>query len=226
MTKQTENTAGQKGTETVTEEDLLKSLSDLEGKKDEKKEEKKEPVIETAALKKSATDALAEGASEELKKSLDVSDTLKEITNLLGAHVDSSLETLQKSIQAGAERDLKMITVLTELKKSIDANTAAIEKFGETPAGKPAAVKTPAGGATVEVLKKSTTGGEGGEQQPAKIGKKDVLTVMESLVKSCTKGSGEEKRWIDATIKFESSGQISNADLVEVQKKLNPAKAA
>ena len=142
----------------VTEDELLKSLTALEGKKPEEEKPAVDAKVETAKLEKSAADKIAEEASDELKKALDVSSALSEITSLIGAHVDDSLQTLQKSIQATADRDQKFVAVLEGFAKSLADFGEQIAAFGGTPAKKPEA-KVDAG--KVEVLKKSVDTGEG-----------------------------------------------------------------
>lgn len=135
--------------ELVTEEDLLKNLKNLEGAADDeeldedgkpkKKKKDMEKHVETAAIGKTMVEVINEKGSEALKKALDVSVVLTEFTSLLGAHVDHSLEALEKSIAAGAQRDLRFITVLEKFQKSIEALGEKLEAFGKAPAGKPAA---------------------------------------------------------------------------------------
>lgn len=203
-------------TTTVTEEDLLKSLQKLEGTKPPE-EKPKETTVATATLAKSAADTIKAKASDELKKALDVSSVLTEVVNLLGAHVDESLEALQKSIAASAQRDNMMIKVMEKSMASIDGLAAKIDAFGQAPAAKPAAAVTAKPG---DVLQKSVSTPAAGGDTPKGPSRKDVLTVMESLVKSATKGSPEEQRWINASIKFESTGQANNADLAVVNEQL------
>jgi len=220
-------TAAAKGDESgkVTEDELLKSLTDLEGKKPDEKKTPEELKVETAALEKSAADKIKEGASEELKKSLDVSSALSEITSLLGAHVDDSLEALQKSVEASAQRDLKFVAILEGFQKSISELAEKIAEFGGTPAKKPAAV-TDTG--KVEVLKKSIEGegSEGTDEEKGQITRLQVLGTMERLAKSADIGSEENGRWTSAAVKFESTGQISNKDLLHIRSELATAKAA
>jgi len=203
----------------VTEEDLLKSLSDLEGKKPEEKKPEAKPPVETATLEKSAADKIKDDASEELKKSLDVSSALSEITSLLGAHMDDGLESLQKSVAAAAERDVKIIAVLENFRKSLDELGEKIAEFGGQPAKKPAAkaVETP----KTEILEKSGEGGDLDEKAP--MSRRAVLGTLERLAKSCD-NQEDTNRWISAAVTFESTGQINNRDLLEVKSEL--AKAA
>jgi len=202
----------------VTEEDLLKSLSELEGKKPEEKEPEAKAPVETASLEKSAADKVKEEASEDLKKALDVSSALSEITSLLGAHMDDGLESLQKSVASAAERDVKIIAVLELFKKSLEEMKETIAAFGGQPAKKP---ETKVTTDAKDVLEKSTETGPTDEK--AKISRPEVLQTMERLVKSCEE-EDDKRRWINAAVTFESTGQISNKDLLEVQSEL--AKAA
>ena len=206
----------------VTEDDLLKSLTDLEGKKPEDKKSAADKKVEIAALEKTAADKIKEDASEELKKALDVSSALAEITSLLGAHVDDSLQTLEKSLQASAERDQKFVAVLESFQKSIAELSEKIAEYGGQPAKKPAA-KTDTG--KTEVLQKSVDGD--GEKPPGEEGnitRVQVLGTMERLAKSTDAGTEDSNRWINAAVKFESTGQINNKDLLEIRSEL--AKAA
>lgn len=200
----------------VSEEDLLKSLTDLETKAKPAAESGGE-LVQVGSLKKSASDTLGELASENLRKAIDVSEVLDEAIALMGVHVDRSLESLQKSIQAGAERDHAIVRVLGDLKKSIDANTEAMAALLDTPAA-PAAMRpvtTPAG----QVLMKSTTSPAPQAQatkDPKQI-RDGVLAGLERLVKSTT-NSGEASRLSSALIKFETTGTISDADMAAALK--------
>lgn len=203
----------------VTEEDLLKSIKDLEAKAEETPAAKAEPEVKTTELAKNAAAAVKDGASEELKKSLDVSTALTEIVGLIGAHVDSSLEALQKSVQGSAERDLAFVRVITDLKKSVDDLAAQVKAFGEQP-GTPASKQAPA--ATTEVLNKSAgNGGQKQEVDPAKV-RREISNGLERLAKSATAGSPEADRYIKAAIQFESTGKIDDGMLAEVKKLYAP----
>lgn len=205
-------------TGTVTEDDLLKSLTELEGKKPEEKEPEAKSPVETAALEKSAADKVKEEASEDLKKALDVSSALSEITSLLGAHMDDGLESLQKSVAAAAERDVKIIAVLEKFQKGLEDLGEKIAEFGGQPAKKP---ETKVTTDAKDVLEKSTDGGD--KDEKSQISRPAVLSTMERLAKSC-EDQEDQRRWINAAVTFESTGQISNKDLLEIQGEL--AKAA
>jgi ABC-type transporter Mla subunit MlaD len=208
------------GGSTVTEEDLLKSLADLESKEPEKKPAA-DPKVETATLEKSARDKIDEEASEELKKALDVSSALSEITSLLGAHVDDSLEALQKSVHASAERDMKIIAVLEKFQKSLDGFAEKLANFGGQPAKAPTAQAATGDAGNVETLRKSIPDADKAAAA-GKLSRQAVLGVMEELAKSAS-NEGDKGRWVHAAIKFESTGQISNDDLLTVKSKLTKA---
>jgi hypothetical protein len=198
------------GTETVTEEQLLKSLQALEGKPTEPAAATTQTVV-VEPLGKTTVQAVTDGASEQLKKALDVSAPLKEVVTLIGLHNDTTLQSLQKSLQGAAERDLTTIKVLEKLAKSLDDNTAAVKEFGKQP------VTTPAARATevlpTQVLNKSTTGGKEGEPNPAQV-RKNVVAGLELLVKSCQPGTTEASKWIRTVSMFESTGKINDQDLL------------
>lgn len=211
----------------VKEEDLLKSLNELEAKQPEA-DEKKDETVETTVLEKTAKDVVEETASEDLKKAIDASSVLREFTGLMGSHVDKSLEQLQKSIQGSAERDLAVIRVLEGLKKSIDDNTAAIKAFGQEP-GKPAADA----GVTVtkdEVLEKTAKDDktvDGKKPDPAAT-RKQVLVGLESLAKTAADaGDMQTAQQIGhATAKFESAGEITDELLAKAINAAGARKAA
>lgn len=201
----------EKASTTVTAEALLKSIQDLEAAKRDEEKTQGQEKMETVALTKSAKENLESKASEDLKKSLDVSKTLKEFTELMGEHVDTSLSTLSKSIQDSADRDLAMVKVLTDLKKSIDANTAAVEKFGAEPTGKPKSAVTTEN----ETLEKSAKENEK-KPDPSAL-RKGVLANLETLAKSCDAGSRESMEYTQAAIRFEATGDISPVMLEKVR---------
>jgi len=210
----------------ITEEDLLKSLKGLEGKVEEEEGEK-EKKVETTNLDKSAADKVKEEASEELKKALEVSDVLSEVVGIIGVHVDSSLEAMQKSVQAAADRDLAMIRVLERLSKAVEANTEAVKKYGDEPTtGKS---KTAEGdGANTEILEKGADGGQGEKtpEEKAAAMRGQIQAGLESLVKSADRGTQEQQQLINAAVKFESTGQIDDIMLqkaIGAYKKLSSA---
>lgn len=200
----------------VSEEDLLKSLTDLEAKAQPAKAEGGE-LVQIQPLAKTATDTVNELASEELRKAIDVSEVFDEAIALMGVHVDRSLESMQKSIQAAADRDFAIVRVLGDLKKSIDANTEAMAALMGTPAA-PAAMR-PVTTSTGQVLTKSTTAPvvPASQTKDPKQIRDNVLSGLERLVKSTT-NSGEAARLSSALIKFETTGNISDADMAAALK--------
>lgn len=190
----------------VTEEDLKKSLAQLEGKTEEKPAAT-EPVVVTSKMEKTAAKALEETASAGLKQVLEVSDVLREVTNLQGLHVDNTLEVLQKSIQEGAERDLAVIRILQNMQKSIQDLAGKVEEFGKTPVGK---VVAPVQTVQEQILLKSAA-------DKKSLTKGQVLSALEGMAKSAS-NAGDEAKYTNALIKFDSTGQISDQVLLEVQR--------
>lgn len=202
------------GVQTVTEDDLMKSLATLEGKAKEVVEEAT-PTVVTETLKKSTSDTIQELGSETLQKSLEVSEVLDEVVTVVGLHVDRSLDALQKSIQSNADRDMAMIRVLEGLKKSIDDNTAAVSKLMEQPSA-PASSR-PVTTQSGEILQKSVSAPAKETPNPQAL-RKSISTGLELLVKSNKDNPSNLHRFTQATLKFESAGQISDADMTEALK--------
>lgn len=193
----------------LTEGDLLKAIQDLDSKA--KPPEKVEsPKVETASLKKSTIEGIRENGGEGLRKVLDVSETLSAFAKAVGTHVDSMMEPMFKSIQSGAERDLAIVQVLKDLKKSIDENTEAVKEFGKLPTSP----KTPVTRKD-EVLKKSVSE-TGGEVDPT-AARRLVVAGLEKLTKSLPPGSLQAQEYINAAVQFESTGSISDTMLAKAQ---------
>lgn len=202
----------------VTEDELKKSIQALEAPPAKPEEKVTETVIETAPLAKTAQERIKE-APESLRKAFEVSATLTEFANLMGVHIDESLNTLKKSVQEGAERDHAFLRVVSDLKKSVETLTEEVKKLGGQP-GKPAA----AGELTVDekgVLKKSTEAGD--KKTDPVAARKRILTGLEIMAKSAASGSPEMTEIIHSTAKFESTGSISDEML---RKALAATKAA
>jgi len=210
--------SGAEAGEVVTEDQLLKSIQALETPTKEK-DPKKDPEVKIGGLEKTTAKAVADDGSEELKKALEVSDFLTEFAGLIGAHVDASLETLEKGVQAGAKRDLAVLGVLQSMQKSIDALAEQMKAFGAEPAGKPT-TKTAGAGEKVEVLKKGAASDpkEGGEEDSLKkaaLTKKHVMVGLSTLAKNAEQGSQDQQSAINATVTFETTGQISDEYLAK-----------
>jgi len=198
--------------EVVTAEDLLKSLKELEGKTDAPAP-KKEPVVEKTKVPTTA-EAIEEVKTGSLRKALDVSGALDEFCSTIGDHVDNVVETLQKAVNGSAERDHAIIRVLKDLRKSVDDLTTKVEAFGKTPAAVPKTKTAASGAEKTEVLEKGVAiGEEKGDEDPKVIAtrtRKQVLDGLDTLVKSVKIGSSEQQEYINAAVKFEVTGQISN----------------
>lgn len=217
-----DNGTGDGSVVTLTEEDLLKSIREVAGKPPIPETPAKKTVAVTR-LAKSFGETLKEKASPGMSKALEVSELLQEFAGIVGAHVDNSLEQLSKSLSGSAERDLTIAEALMELKKSVDKNTDALTKFGQTPGASAAA--TPISAEKSDILMKSV--GRDGNVQPMVV-RKHVLSGLENLAKSVKPGTPEQSKYSQALIKFESTGQISDADLAAAQHafKNPPAPAA
>jgi len=198
----------------VTEEALLKSLTDLEAKA-VVPAPAADPAVAVETLQKSASDTLSDMASPSLRKAMDVSEVLEESIALMGVHVDRSLEALQKSIQGSAERDFAIVRVLSDLRKSIDANSEAIEKLLNQPSA-PASTR-PVTVDNGQVLTKSVHSTTEAPTKAKDI-RQGVLNGLERLVKSATANGSEGARLSSALIKFESTGVISDADMAAALK--------
>lgn len=197
---------------TLTEADLAKSLAILEGKKEEEKvaEEPQAPTVTATTLEKNTAQAITESGSTGLKRSLEVSQVLSEFSEVVGGHVDASLSALQKSVQAGAERDLAFLNIITELKKSVDTLATKMEEYGNTPARTPKAANV----SKSEVLQKSTETDSTDETEldPAKI-RKQVGAGLVELMKSMEPGSSEASALQHKALMFEGNGQIDDQTL-------------
>jgi len=189
----------------VTEDNLQKTLDGLEGKAKPEEKPTGTPKVETAQLQKTAKEAIAEAEVPNLKKAIEVSSGLKEFSETMGAHIDASLQTLQKTIDAGAQRDLTMATILGNLSKALTSLEAKMEAFGEQPT-KPKAIVT----STDMVLEKTADKNAGAP----KMTKQDVSATLMKLAK--TGDDADMNRFAFAVTKFETSGHISDSDLAAV----------
>jgi ABC-type transporter Mla subunit MlaD len=209
--------------EALTEDSLLKSIQDLEAKKEEPKADP-EPDVKTAELEKSAKDAVETGASEDLKKALDVSETLKEFADLIGTHVDDSLTALQKSVQSGAERDLAIVRVLKSLGEKVEALGDRIETYGQEPTSPAKAREIKA--KAEEVLEKSAGVGETGEagKPDFTAARGNIMAGLETLVKNAD-SPDDANKYTHSLIKFETTGELSESDFAAAQNAWKKAQA-
>jgi len=199
----------------VTEEALQKSLAELEGVKPVEPV-KEEPKVVVEPLQKTAAQTVADNGSEAMRKALDISPILREHVGLVGIHVDQALETLQKSLQGAAERDFAIIRVLEKQGQIIEELRKTIAEFGKQPTA-PAAERQPQT-TKVDVLKKSA-GVQGADAEP-KVNKARVMEGLTQLAKSAGAGTPEFQRYSSAIAKYESTGQISDRDLLDATKAL------
>lgn len=198
-----------KEVQVLTESDLLKSIQALDPTTKVAPEPEPTPQVKTAALNKSLNETIKTNGSDNLRRVLDVSSALRDFSDVVGQHIGELIEPMNKSIQAGAERDLAIIKVLQSLQKSIDDNTKAIKAFGKTPLdGKTPGVTT----TKADLLQKSVSS-QPVEIDPARA-KRLVSAGLERLVKSLPPGDSRAQEYINAAVQFEATGQISDAMMV------------
>lgn len=192
---------------TVTEAELLKSLQALDPNAKVEPEKKEDSKVVTAALTKTAATAVKEQASDTLKKALEVSGALDEFAKLIGAHVDTALGELAKSVDASAQRDLAFLNVMKSFSDRLEALSKSIDAFGKQPGALPAAAKTAE--AKTEVLEKGAKA-KFDPKDPAQVQalRKSITTGLETLAKSATVEE-DRHRLVQAAVKFESTGVIS-----------------
>lgn len=206
------------GAPVVTQEELLKSIQEVEGKvKDE--EPAPEPRVEVEDLSKSTAETVTENASEDLKKALSDSPALREIVKLVGFHVDNSLEALQKSVAKTAETQLAIAGSLQTLNKSIGSFGEKLDQFGEKPAAGPKSTQS----TSTEPLKKNT---DGGNEQAVQLTPSQVSEGLQDLMKSMEAGSPEAQAWASKIATFESTKTLDQPTLTKVARHLGVMKAA
>jgi len=214
MTEQSKTGDASAPAAAITEEDLIKSLRELEGKKDEPAAATAPTEVTTSTLTKTAKEVVAEQGSEELKKAINVSSVLGEAVSLMGLHVDQSLKVLEKSIKAGGERDLSFASILTSMNKTIETLAEKVEAFGKEPTA--SATQRPVTAKTGEVLAKSADGDKP-ELKPEAV-RAQVLAGLLNLQKTAPMGSQEQAGYVNATVKFESTGSIDDLTLAKAMK--------
>jgi len=196
----------------VTQEDLLKTMNELSGKAPEPAKEVV-PEAETVTLTSTLEKTIGERGAETLKKALDVSPVLKDLAGTMGVHVDTVLQTFGKHINDQAKVNMAIVGAFSELKKSIDANTEAIKAMGAAP-GAPAA----AAGTEVVATEVLTKTADKQTKIDPKAAKEQIVLGLETLVKSMKPGDNKAAQYQAALIKFDSTGQISDAMLAEALK--------
>lgn len=155
------------------------------------------PKVVTARLTKTAGETLRTTASQPLLKSLEVSTALREIVDIMGVHIDGSLEALQKSIDESAQRDQAIVSALDRLSK-------AIETFGAKPVASTTrtAPLTKTAGDVINPAPAATT--------PAVVPgvlRKALLTVLQK--KAIAEGGQPMGKYTQALAKFEGTKDIS-----------------
>lgn len=198
----------------IAENDLLKGLTTLEA--EVKGEEKTEEPAPKPTVEKVDAPTLAktveEKGSEVLAKSLEVSATLREVTDLLGEHVDSLSSSFAKTLDNQNAAILSISEILTGLAKSVDGLRETVEKYGEKPAA-PASAKAPAKAEPGDVLAKGAGTGSGDPEQGADVTRNQISDALMSLVKNASDDAEEADRWTSVLVKYEATGQISDRNL-------------
>lgn len=194
---------------TVTEEDLLKSLQSLEGRVAAVAAAPATVVVQT--MEKTASATIRELGSDQLMQHLDVSDQLDEVVTLMGIHVDRSLDSLAKSLQGSADRDLSIVGALTVLAKAVSDNTAALATLGAQPLA--TAAERAVTVTSTSVLEKTVKPAPAAQtqQSPEQL-RKSIADGLSTLVKN----AGDEsiaQYYTRSLLKFESANQISNTDM-------------
>lgn len=195
----------------VTQEDLAKSLAELEGKPAAAAAAVAKPEIRVVDDTKKTVTVVREGASEHLKKAIEISDVLAEFVGLIGSHSDEVIETFGKSLNDAAERDYALVRVIEGLKKSLDANTETLNALMNKP-GRPAAAALD-GGAKILPLNKSLDATDPNAKTDPAVLRKSIIVGLEKLAKSYPAGSPDSQAWIKKTLQFESAGKLSNEDM-------------
>ena len=116
-----EGAEGAEGAE-IAESDLIKGLTDLETQvkgEEPEPEVKPEPIVAKVDAQTLAK-TIEEKGSEPLVKSLEVSATLREVTDLLGEHVDSLSSSFAKTLDNQNASILSISGILTTLAKSVE----------------------------------------------------------------------------------------------------------
>lgn len=190
----------------ITTDDLLKSIKSVAGVTIETVPAPEPKAAQIPAPKASA-EAVRSAATEPLRKALDVAPMLSEIVTLFGDHQDGALEELRKHVQANTEFNLVALKAIESLKKSVDENTAAVKKYGET--ALPSKEQRPAG--SVVILQKSADGTDKTEKStltPQQIRAK-VNSGAEKLAKSMKRDAPELSDLTRQLSIFNAGGKVS-----------------
>lgn len=196
--------------------DLTKALDALEGKAAEKPEEPVEKVRVTI-LNKTAETAIKENLNKSAQKAVDVSEFLQEMTSAVGEHIDQAVQSMEKSLEAGANQNLAIVRVLEKMQKTISDLGEEVKKIGNAPT-QPASQRTPSTPATEILLK-----GADDKEKSVPVTRNRVISILQQMMKSAEKGSSEEKQLTIALAGFESSGRLGDGIAQQVLAELKKA---
>jgi len=201
----------------VTQDELLKSLKNAAGITDAPAPNAEiVPVAAQVPAVVPAAEVLKTKGSEGLRKALEVSETLSEFAELMTDHIDATLTELRKSVQQGSDRDLLIVKAIEGMKKSLDANTAELVKYGNGVVATDAARLS---GGKVTVLRKNANGEPAEEIQvdPSQL-RKHVQKGIEKLMKGMEPGSPELANLTRNTSLYEAGGKVPEAFIKEALK--------
>jgi DNA-binding ferritin-like protein len=179
MAEKVEEKVDEKKDETpLTEEGLMKGITQIADLVKSLKEKTDETDDETDTFAKGAADA-----SDEIRKGIEVSNFLEDLVNEVG----DSIDKLNKSQGEGAGAIKKSITDMGEIMKStMETMKASFDALGER---MKALETTPVGGRKSVLVKGEERFTEGGDEDSAKISKAqivDKLLILKSAGKATT----------------------------------------
>lgn len=199
----------------VSEEDLIKKMKELEGKKEEEKPtEVVPPEVAPIVLAKSVDELKG---NEGLQKALDVSEPLSQMAEALTKTMDAALEQMQKSANNQNDFNLSLLTTMENLAKSIDEMQKKVEEYGSAPM-RPRSTTPGTGNSGRDLLLKHAGGEEGKTEAP----REEVLRGLVSLAKSAEEPEDMAK-WAKVTSIFETTSQIDDGDLKKAMAAANGA---
>jgi hypothetical protein len=187
--------------EVLNESQLLKAIKDLEpqDEKSVEKETKMEALDIPSLDLKSVSDLLeSEEVITEKSQKVDMKsnfESLNKNIKVLSGFVESSVQTVTKSLNSSAERDLSFLKVLEGFQKSIDGLTSKIEAYGNQPVLKSALES--------DLLHKPTQ-----KQGPSAITRAQVDNALKSLAAK-TQNLDEKTAYADAASTLSRRGNLS-----------------
>jgi len=190
----------------VSEEDLIKKMKELEGKKEEEKPaEVAPPEVAPIVLAKSVDELKG---NEGLQKALDVSEPLAQMAAGLTKTVDAALEQMEKSANNQNDFNLSLLTTMEAMAKSIEEMQKKVEEYGEAPMAPRSTTPGSNNSGRDLLLKHAGAGDEGQKEAP----REEVLRGLVSLAKSA-KDPDDMNKWAKVTSIFETTHQIDDGDL-------------